>query len=124
MSEAMDSTRGGGLEIALDALGETARLSVDLSLYDRAALFKTAYWATERAFLFLSVSGDGKISVEIRPKKLGSGDVEQLAREFCNALVDQQTRQIVLSETASVRDALLTKAFGAGRSHLDPERIA
>jgi len=124
MSEAKDPTPRGGVEIVLDELGEAARLWVDVSVYDRAALFKTAYWATERAFLFLSDGGEGKILVEIRSKKPHARDAEQLAREFCNALVDQQTRQIVLSETTLVRDALLTKAFGAGRSHLDPEGIA
>ncbi|MGQ5490858.1 His-Xaa-Ser system protein HxsD [Thauera sp. ZXT1-4] len=100
-------------------------VEIDASLFDRAAIFKTAYWGTERAFLYLTQDKDaGRIYAELRPKKPDATDLETVAREFCNALIDQQTRQIVLRETSAERDVLLTKAFGAGRGHLDLAEIA
>ena len=115
-----------GLKLLEDELGEAARVEVDLGIFDRTALFKTAYWGTEKAYLYLNLVDDkpNSIFVEIRPKSLGAGNVEQLARKFCNSLVDFQTRQLVLGETIGVRDALLKKAFAEGRRHLDPATLA
>lgn len=116
---------GSGFSWVLDGLGQAVVVDIDATLFDRAAIFKTAYWGTERAFLYISQdNGAARIQVEMRLKKPNTGDLETVAREFCNALIDQQTRQIVLRETAVERDVLLTKAFGAGREHLDPLGIA
>lgn len=116
---------GAGFSWKLDELGQFVVVEIDASLFDRAAIFKTAYWGTERAFLYLTQDKDaGRIYAELRPKKPDATDLETVAREFCNALIDQQTRQIVLRETSAERDVLLTKAFGAGRGHLDLAEIA
>lgn len=116
-----------GLFFLTDALGSAVTVEIDPELYEKAAIFKTAYWATERAYLYLSLNRETKaINVELRAKVEGGAPstLEQLARDFCNALIDQQTRQYVLKETAAERDVLLAKAFGAGRSHLDPMGIS
>lgn len=113
-----------GLEIVEDDLGEAALVKVNTGLYDRAAIFKAAYWATDKAYLYLfSEKESTRVVVEVRPKEVKEGVALQLARDFCNALVDQQTRQMVLAETSSIRDALLRKAFGEGHKHLDPETL-
>jgi His-Xaa-Ser system protein HxsD len=113
------SSAFAGLVVSNDELGQAVQVTVDTNLYDKAAIFKTAYWTTERGYLFLSrKEGSDDICVEIRKKSEGV-DLEQLAREFCNALIDQQTRQIVLHETTDERDILLEKAFAAGRGRLD-----
>ncbi len=111
-----------------DSLGEAAVLTINLGVFDKAAVFKAAYWATGKAFLhFLSTDGrNGSecLQIEVRPKVLGKQTAEQLAREFANSLVDFQTRQIVLRETSGARDALLHRAFGEGHKHLDPETLS
>ena len=117
--------RGGGFAWTIDECGQAVVVEIDSALFDKAAIFKTAYWGTERAFLYLTQDkASERIYVELRPKKSDASNLESIAREFCNALIDQQTRQIVLKETALERDLLLTKAFGAGRGHLDPASIA
>jgi His-Xaa-Ser system protein HxsD len=116
---------GASFSFTVDGLGQSVIVEIDATLFDKAAIFKTAYWGTERAFLYLTQDkAAGLIYAELRPKKPDATDLETVAREFCNALIDQQTRQIVLQETAVERDVLLTKAFGAGRGHLDPATIA
>ena len=93
-------------------------------MFEKAAIFKASYWGTERAYLYLSQgNAEGQIKVELRPKKIDHTDLRELAREFFNALIDHQTRQIVFKETSLERDVLLAKAFSAGRTHLDPSTL-
>lgn len=108
-----------------DELGELARLRVDTTVYGKTAIFKTAYWHTERCYLFLSRIPDTDfIEVEVRPKqKIGRDALVGLCREFCNKLIDQQVRQDVIAETRNVRDALIQKAFFEGRAHLNPDEL-
>ena len=109
-------------DVSADDLGERATVAIDLQVYDKAALFKTAYWFTERAYLYLSPGeSDTVVIVEVRPKT--TGDAGIIVREFCNSLIDYQTRQFVLRETATVRDALILRAFSEGKAHIDPASI-
>jgi His-Xaa-Ser system protein HxsD len=124
----IDRRESGGFTLATDQLGDLAILTVNLEVFEKAAVFKTAYWATGKAFLYILPTTDGKplhsLQIEVRPKVIGKETAEQLAREIANALIDHQTRQIVLHETAAARDALLSRAFGEGHKHLNPESLA
>jgi len=102
-----------------DGLGAFATCLVDTAVYNKTAIFKTAYWYTERCYLFLSKPDDfpGSIRLEIRPKKqLTKDELTVLCREFCNSLIDQQVRQDVIAETGPIRDSLLKKAFFEGKN--------
>jgi His-Xaa-Ser system protein HxsD len=108
-----------------DELGAVARVLVDTSVYSKTAVFKTAYWYTDRCYLFLSTTDDpaDTIQVEVRPKEEASRDeLVALCREFCNSLIDQQVRQDVIAETGSIRETLVKKAFFEGGKHPDSLR--
>jgi His-Xaa-Ser system protein HxsD len=107
---------------AMDELGTFARIVVDLSVYSKTAVFKTAYWYTEHLFLFLSRGErDNTVEIEMRSKEGSNREtLIRFCREFCNALIDQQVRQDVIRETSEIRDVLVRKAFGEGRKHLNP----
>lgn len=110
-----------------DSLGTVACLTVNTSVYSKTAVFKTAYWYTERCYLFLSRPLDlsETIQVEIRPKStMSSDDLIALCREFANNLIDQEVRQKVIAETGNVRDSLIKKAFFEGSNHLDPNKLS
>lgn len=123
----LDRRESGGFTFLSDSLGEASVITIDLSVFDKAAVFKAAYWATGNAFLYFqpvdAESGAQCLQVEIRPKTLGKKSAEELAREFANSLIDFQTRQIVLRETSGARDTLLQRAFGDGHKHLNPADI-
>jgi His-Xaa-Ser system protein HxsD len=111
---------------ATDSLGALAYLTVDTSIYGKTAVFKTAYWYTERCYLFLSrVEGSpNSIQIEIRPKSIMSNEeLVAVCREFANNLIDQQVRQEVIAETGNIRDALIKKAFFEGSHHRDPDTL-
>ncbi len=72
---------------------------------------KTAYWHTDNFYLQL-LKYNSNIIVELRSKPAQvQPDLEEACREFCNMLVDNQTRQFVIAETGKIRDTLLKKAF-------------
>lgn len=109
-----------------DELGVFAQVSVDPSVFSEAAILKTAYWFTDKYYLFLAKSrANGLFEVEFRLKTGES--LEQLKAacgEFSNNLLDQEVRQKVLLETASVRDTLLKKAFLEGKALLPPGTVS
>lgn len=125
---AEDRRNSGGFWLTVDELGDAAVLTIDLSVFDKAAVFKAAYWATGKAFLYLfptdASSGSQVLRIEVRPKSAGDGTAEHLAREISNSLIDFQTRQLVLRETSGARDAILRRAFGEGHKHLDPDTLS
>jgi His-Xaa-Ser system protein HxsD len=123
---AADLQNSDAISWATDSLGTVACLSVSTSVYSKTAVFKTAYWYTERCYLFLSRPLDlpDSIQVEIRPKSpMSKDELIAMCREFANNLIDQQVRQEVIAETGSVRDALIKKAFFEGSRHLDPDKL-
>ena len=102
-----------GLET--DALGDYAVVSIDRQLYSDTAIFKTAYWFTDRFYVFVDPTPDNRISVELRPKATSlHADLQASCGEFCNSLLDFRVRGLVLSETSAVREALVAKAFMEG----------
>ena len=99
-----------------DELGIYARMSIDPNVFSEAAILKTAYWFTDRYYLFLTKNSLGLIDVEVRAKQDGAPDDLKVAcGEFWNKLLDQEVRQKVLAETGSLRDTLLKKAFFEAR---------
>jgi His-Xaa-Ser system protein HxsD len=115
-----------GVTVSSDGLGTSATLLVDLSVYSLTAVLKTAYWFTDRFYLYLHMSQGAatQVNVEIRGKDSnGNGGLIEACQEFGNALIDQAIRQQVLVETCEVRDALVRKAFAEGRHHMDPDAL-
>jgi His-Xaa-Ser system protein HxsD len=102
-----------GLET--DALGDYARILINRELYGDTAIFKTAYWFTDRFYIFLDSTPDNRLSVELRQKTSSQpANLQAACAEFCNSLVDFRVRGTVLNETRPVREALVTKAFMEG----------
>ncbi len=107
-----------GFALGADALGVFARVSVDPAVYSETAILKTAYWLTDRYYVyFASNAATGLLDVELRLKQ---GEDEAALKAACgelwNAILDQEVRQRVLAETSAVRDTLLRKAFFEARA--------
>lgn len=110
----------GGIECSLDDLGGYATICIDTRVFSEAAILKTAYWLTDTYFLYLfrdNQNPSSKLTVELRLKEPGENaqSLEIACRKFGNHLLDQEVRQVVQTETAGLRDALVQKAFFEGR---------
>lgn len=113
-------TSKGGIECSSDDLGEYATICIDTRVFSVAAILKTAYWLTDIYFLYLFRDNQypaSKLTVELRLKEPveNTQSLEIACREFGNHLLDQEVRQVVQTETAGLRDALVQKAFFEGR---------
>ena len=100
--------------VETDVLSDFAKATIDSAVYSEAAIFKTAYWMTDRFFLFLDKDQDGRWIVELRNKPDSQADLRQALSEFCNSLIDFRLRDIVNAETGGIREALVRRAFMEG----------
>lgn len=100
--------------IDTDILGDVASAAVDPAVYSEAAIFKAAYWMTDRFYVFIDKNPSGFWRIEIRSKPGSSADLQQSCAEFCNSLVDFRVRDIVNGETLEIREALVRRALVEG----------
>jgi len=96
----------------------TATIYLDPRIYTREAILKACYWFTNVAYIQIPESSDGRIAIQVRLKQTTPTLEEpQLARiedfigEFCNSLLDFELRQQVETETGSLKQLILAKAF-------------
>lgn len=103
-----------------DELGIYIRFGVDGGIYSDTAILKTAYWFTDQYYLFINKQKENnQYEIEIRPKEDVSPDVlKKVYGAFHNYLLDQETRQKVIQETAVIRDTLVKKAFFEAKTSL------
>ena len=113
----MSGAAAEGLKSEVDS-DSTATIYLDPRIYSREAILKACYWFTNVAYVQIPESPDGRIAVQVRLKQTTPTLEEpQLARiedfigEFCNSLLDFQLRQQVETETGSLRQLILAKAF-------------
>ena len=93
-------------------------LSIDLneSVYSRDAVLRTAYWFTDRCYLYISRPGPDLLRVQFKSKGLNKSNtvaetLEDIAGEFLNSLLDHQLRHDIESQTGQIRELLVAKAF-------------
>lgn len=103
---------------------DTLSVDVNEGIYTRDALLRTAYWFTDRCYIFISRLGENLFRVQFKAKapaaEVAAVALEEIAGEFLNALLDHQVRQDIESETGRVRELLLAKAFAEAGVLEDP----
>jgi His-Xaa-Ser system protein HxsD len=92
-------------------------LTVDERIYSVAALLRTAYWFTDRAYVFVSKDGEHALRVHIKAKpptleSPAKHSLEDIAGEFGNALLDHQLREEIEERTGKIRELLVLRALG------------
>jgi His-Xaa-Ser system protein HxsD len=108
-----------------DVAGDVLTLTVDERIYSVPALLRTAYWFTDRAYLFVSKLGEHSLQVHIKtkPPTLESParhSLADIAGEFGNALLDHQLREEIEERTGKIRELLVLRALGEADLMRDP----
>lgn len=103
----------------LKADGDDLLAEVDLGVYPMAALLRVAHRFTDRCYLHLRHHTQTVIEVRFRAKSLGAS-LDTIAGEFCNEILDQALREIVASESESVRNLIMAHALSRS-SFVNPE---
>ena len=98
------------------AIDNVLSVEVDENVYSREAVLRTAYWFTDRCYLYITRSGPSLLRVQFKPKATKQPDqvadpLEEIAGEFLNALLDHQLRHEIEAETGQIREFLIAKAF-------------
>ena len=87
-------------------------LTLDEQIYPRDAILGASYLFLDRCYLFLRRPADQQLAIDIKGKTpLSQEDLEALAGEFANELLNQVIRCRVSDSTAKIREYYMARAF-------------
>ena len=99
-------------------------MEVDLDVYGLPALLKVAYKFTDRCFVHVKRRTERIVEVRFRPKE-SQQQLDSIAGEFCNEVLDQRLREIVAQESEPVRNLVLAHALSrVGLANSEPKSTA
>ncbi len=94
-----------------DVNDDSLVIAVNSDLYSRDALLRVSYLFTDRCYLFLSQE-EGSPVIHVRfTRKSPETNLNQLAGEFSNELINQKVRLDIAAETKSIRELIVAQAF-------------
>lgn len=108
-----------------DITENAVAFTVDERVYSVEAILRTAYWFTDRAYIFVTKPADHELRVHLKTKQATlefprKESVTELAGEFGNALLDNQLRESVEERTGKIRELLVMKALAEAGALEDP----
>lgn len=88
-------------------------VAIDLSIYAQEAINATCYKYTDKFFVHQQASSQSEKFVDIvmECKDGGTSVTQDLIKQFCNDLLDQQVRVEVNSQFGHIRDLIVEEAF-------------
>jgi His-Xaa-Ser system protein HxsD len=99
----------------VDTTNNAVAFTVDQRVYSVEAVLRTAYWFTDRAYIFISTPAEHTLRVHLKTKPVTleaphQESIDEIAGEFSNALLDNQLRESVEERTGKIRELLVAKA--------------
>lgn len=86
-------------------------VAVNSDLYSREALFRVCYLFTDRCYLFL-VQDENSPVIQVRfTRQRPDTDLNEMAGEFSNELINQKVRLDIAAETKAIRELIVAQAF-------------
>lgn len=84
---------------------------IDLNLYSKKAITAAIYRYTDKFFVYQNImpSDDKQVCVILESK--GEKLDENIVKQFCNDLIDQQLREITTEKYGHIRDLIVEEAF-------------
>jgi His-Xaa-Ser system protein HxsD len=90
---------------------KSVTLEVNTKIYSLEALFRVCYAYTDRCYLFLvPATQEAAVTVRITSKD-SDVDLNIIAGEFSNALIDERVRRDIATETMTIRELIVAQAF-------------
>ena len=90
---------------------EGFQVIIDLNLYSEKAIIATIYRYTDKFFVYQNTmpSNDKQVCVIFESKD--GGLEENIVKQFCNDLIDQQFREFTTEKYGHIRDLIVEEAF-------------
>lgn len=131
----MDQQHGpGAADFTCSVDGAAVSFVVDEEIYPRDAIYGAAFLFLERCYVRLSRPADGHVGVRLKTRAQGAApELEAIAGDFANELLNQVMRRRVGESTARIREFYMAKVFsGSNRpatieallAELDEEELA
>lgn len=87
-------------------------IKLDKSLYEKEAVMAAAYKMTDFCYIIVKPLEDNQLGVYFEPKnKQNENELKTIAKNYCNEVLDQQTRLDVEKKYGNIRDLLVKQAF-------------
>lgn len=86
------------------------KLDVSAEFYSRAAIIEASYRFTDRCYVNLVAADKGIVEIHILPKQDGI-NLDIVAKDFLNELIDQQLRHRIRCETEEIQETIIKEAF-------------
>ncbi len=104
-------TAASPIELQYSTEANQVSFTVPESLMELEAIYGAAYLFVDRCWIFLSRPVEGEVGVHLKPKPDGETDLDTLAGEFANELLNQSLRVRISTSTASLREYYMARAF-------------
>jgi His-Xaa-Ser system protein HxsD len=85
--------------------------NVNIKIYETKALLQTVYKFTDNCFIHIEPISEDINKVYFEKKDAIDISLEELAKDFCNELIDQQVRINIEKECGNIRNEIVKKAF-------------
>lgn len=106
------STRSDRADFDFELSERQIRFVVDEQLYPRDAVYGAAYIFIDRCYVLLDRPADQRVAVRLRTKGPSTeAELEALAGEFANELLNQVLRVRLGESTARIREYYMARAF-------------
>ena len=83
---------------------------ISTELYQKEAILFAAHTFIDRCYVDIDPSSEKRINVSFRPKNKDI-QLDKIALNFCNELLDQQVRLNVEKSYGNIRDLIVKQAF-------------
>ena len=103
---------------------DSVSISVNPEIYPLDVVLSSAYIFTERCYVLIDGDPKEELLVELRPKK--KEDLELVARDFNNELVNYANYTVQTIRNQELRQAIISRVLmtNSVKKDLDPEDIA
>ncbi len=91
--------------------GKILVLLLHNEFYEKEAIRLASYRFTDRCTVLIRPADKWEIEVLFEPKSGPDFDLEMVAREFCNEVLDQQVRLDLERRYGNVRELIVKQAF-------------
>jgi His-Xaa-Ser system protein HxsD len=116
-----DGIREGGLRPFAFAEGRVVALEVATPVYSLPALLRACYVFADRVHSFVAPTETESVLTVALWARNGGDIMPGLIGEFCAELADQELREQLSQETASLRELIVAQAFAEGDFSGEPD---
>lgn len=87
------------------------QVTIDLNLYSEKAITATIYRYTDKFFVYQQTAPNDSKLVNVTFEAKDNTLDENVVKQFCNDLIDQQLREITTEKFGHIRDLIVEEAF-------------